>query len=183
MTGPPLIYQKLIKQLTSSQFASEEQLLEQWTQSSAKENTFREQLLKTGVIKDIDYQKAVGTILNLEFVDKINPLELDNQNRFTETIPIRFAKKFLFFPYHFSEDQLSFAVLNPWPNHAYEEAAKALDFDEFSLVISTEEIILEAINQVYDRNTGSAEEAAEVLVDDADLDYLSHLSFFSILMF
>ncbi|MBU3914737.1 Flp pilus assembly complex ATPase component TadA [bacterium] len=176
MTEPSLIYQKLIRQLASFQIASEEYLLEQWAQSSAKENTFREQLLKTGVIKDKDYQKAVGTVLNLEFVDRINPLESDLQYRFTETIPIRFAKKFLFFPYHFSTDKLSFAVLNPWPDLAYREAAKALKFNDFSVILSTEEIILEAINQVYDRNTGSAEEAAEVLVDDADLDYLAHLS-------
>ena len=46
----------------------------------------------------------------------------------------------------------------------------------FSLVLSTAEVILNAINLGYDRNANSAEEAAEVLEDEADLSYLDQFA-------
>ncbi len=176
MNDPSIINQTLIDKLAELNLASKEQLVDQWTQADAKKLSFREQLLKTGILKDQDYQKTTGEIIKMEFVDKIDPLPSELHEKFTRTIPIRFAKKFLFFPHRFTEDQLTFAVLYPWPNTAYEEAARALEHEHFSLVLATEDVILETINQGYDRNASSAEEAAEVLVDDADLEYLSHFS-------
>ena len=176
MNNPSYINQKLIDHLIDSGSASAEQLQEQWRQTSLKDNTFREQLINTGTIKDNDYQQAVAKIIKLEYVEDLKSVPADLLEKFIKTIPIRYAKKFLFFPFKYSTDSLVFVVLNPWPSYPFEEAAKVLKQDHFSLVLSTEELILNAINQGYDRSTGSAEEAAEVLVEDADLDYLSHFS-------
>ncbi|MCP4750911.1 MAG: Flp pilus assembly complex ATPase component [Proteobacteria bacterium] len=173
---PSLINRKLIDLLAATNHVSKEQLLEQWESAIAKNNSFREHLSKVGLVKEREYQRTVGEIAKLEFVEKVEVLAPGFLEIFTQAIPIRFAKKFLFYPYQFTEERLTFAVLNPWPSAAYEEAANALNFDGFSLVLSTEDVILDAINQAYDRNAGSAEEAAEVLEDDADLDYLDHFS-------
>lgn len=174
---PSSINQQLINQLAFITNVSEAQLLEQWESAAIKNNSFRQQLADAGLIKEQEYQQAVSEITKLEFADQILLLEPEYQDRFTQTIPIRFAKKYLFYPFIFNDDQLVFAILNPWPNYAFEEAASALNFSGFSLVLSTQEAILEAINQGYDRSGSSAEEAAEVLVEEADLNYLDHFSY------
>lgn len=151
-----------------------EQLLEHWEQKNTKGITFREQILKSGSVKDEEFQQALARLLKLEYVDIIDPLSLDAQEKFTGTVPIRYVKKHLFFPAKMDETEIIFAVLNPWPENAYFEASKALGYQSFSIVLSSEDSILTAINQGYDRSSGTAEEAAEVLVGDEDLNYLSH---------
>jgi len=169
-------HQKLISQLALAGNLSEESLVEQWKIAAAKNITFREHLLKAGIVNERMFQEAVGETVNLPFVDHLPPLAPGFQNAFTQSVPIRIAKKFLFFPYEFDDGNLVFAVVHPWPSAIYEEAALEMKSPSFFMVISTEEIILDAINLGYDRNANSAEEAAEVLEDEADLNYLDHFS-------
>ncbi|MBU2514771.1 Flp pilus assembly complex ATPase component TadA [bacterium] len=150
--------------------------MDNWNQLSGKEVSLREQLVKSGSVKDADFQKALSEISGLKFVETIEALHPDFQTKYVESISIRFSKKHIFYPYDFSETNLVLAALTPWPDSAFEETARTLGFDSYSVVLATEDTILAAINQGYDRSSGSAEEAADVLVDDADLNYLSHFS-------
>ncbi len=167
-------HQKLIRLLAKSENLSEEHLVEQWKSAAARDISFREHLLKAGIVSEKRFQEVVGEIVSLSFVEQLQPLAPGFQNSFTQLVPIRIAKKYLFFPCEFNDEKLVFAVVHPWPSAIYEEAAQALKSPDFSMVISTEEVILDAINLGYDRNSSSAEEAAEVLEDDADLNYLDH---------
>ncbi|MBT4641443.1 MAG: Flp pilus assembly complex ATPase component TadA [Deltaproteobacteria bacterium] len=167
---------KLIQRLAQTGNLSVESLIEQWNSALAKQATFREHLLKLGAISEKVFQEAVSDIVKLPFVDRLPQLMPNFQNAFTQAVPIRFAKKYLFYPYEFDDEKLVFVVINPWPSVIYEEAARALKRQSFSLVVSTEKVILDTINLSYDRNSSSAEEAAEVLEDDADLAYLDHFS-------
>ncbi len=169
-------YQKLIQRLAQSGNLSVDSLIEHWNSAMLKQSTFREHLLKVGVISEKLFQEAISDIIRLPFVDQLPQLLPNFQNAFTQAVPIRFAKKYLFFPYEFDDQHLAFAVINPWPRDIYEETARALNRHSFSLVVSTEKVILDTINLSYDRNSSSAEEAAEVLEDDADLAYLDHFS-------
>jgi general secretion pathway protein E len=168
--------QALLEKLAALSNVPMEQLVEIWETAVSKQAPFQEQIIKSGLCSEGDYQLAVSQVIGLEFVDNLLSLPNEFQEIFTQKIPIRFAKKFLFFPYQFDEDQLSFAVVNPWPSAAYEMATNTLERRSFSMVIATQNAILEAINQAYDRNASSAEEVAEVLEDDSDLHYLDHFS-------
>jgi len=170
------IQEKLIDLLAESCGVANELLLEQWESSIQKQTSFREQLNKSGLIKDKSFQIAVSQILDIEFVEQLPSLTNEWLEIFTQAVPIRFAKKYLFYPYEISSDKLIFAVLEPWPDRAYTEAASALGFASYSMVLTAEEVILDRINQSFDRGTGSAEEAAEILEDDEDFAYLDHLS-------
>jgi len=167
-------HQKLIENLAQTANLPLEQLVEQWKSAAAKGTAFREQLLKAGLISDERYQRSVGETISLPFADKLPALIPAFQNSFTQMVPIRIAKRYLFYPFEFDDEQLILAVVNPWPSGIYEEAALALGKSSFSIVVSTEELILDAINSGYDRHSSSAEEAAEVLEDEADLSYLDH---------
>jgi len=173
---PSPLQRQWITRLASVSGVTEPLLLEHWETAQIKGLPYRKHLAKVGLVKESDYQRVMGDLLQFDFVEAIPPLFMGYQDRFAQAIPIRFAKKHLFYPSEFSEHRLILAVVDPWPSLAFEEAARALSVDDFGLVLSTETAILGAINQGYDRNAGSAEEAAEVLEDDADLNYLDHIS-------
>jgi len=167
--------QKLIDYFLKKKIATKADIEEQWALAFTKQIHFRKQLIKSKTVQDLDYQNAVGCVVALEVKEKLGNLETEFQEYFTETIPIRFSKKFLFYPAIFTQDTLVFAVVFPWPSAPYEDAALALG-RTFSMVLSTEQEIVDAINRGYDRSTSSAEEAAEILEEDEELSLLTNLS-------
>jgi general secretion pathway protein E len=168
--------QRFIARIAEVCSVSEEQLWEHWETARTKRIGYREHLVKVGLVKEDCFQQVVGDIVSLTFVDSPPPLAIEYQDRFAQSIPIRFAKKHLFYPLTFKEDRVVFQVVDPWPDSAFREAARVLGYTTFETVLSTEDVILGAINQGYDRSAGSAEEAAEVLEDDAGLDYFGQVS-------
>lgn len=173
---PSIFTQKLIKQIITLSNVTETQMIEHWNTALAKKSPYREHLLKTKLIKEKEYQNALGNIAGLTYVDEIPELTIESRDLFTSNIPIRFSKKFIFFPYTIAPKNLVLVVSKPWPTSSYEEAANALGYIHYSLVLTTEKIILDAINHCYDRESGSAEEAAEVLEEDENLSFLNHFS-------
>ncbi|MFH2131246.1 MAG: ATPase, T2SS/T4P/T4SS family [bacterium] len=169
-------YQRLIERLAQSANLSVDVLVEHWKSATAKKTGFRDHLLKVGLVSEKIYQTAVSDIIRLPFTEQLSHLQPTYQNAFTQAVPIRIAKKYLFYPSEFDDKNLVFAVINPWPSTIYEETARALNRSSYSLVVSLERVLLDVINQGYDRNANTAEEAAEVLEDEADLNYLDHFS-------
>ncbi len=172
---PSTLIQQLIDELSNQGTATLEELSEQWDLAREKGNSYRQQLLKSKTIGDLDFQKTMGLIVDLKVEEKLESVSNEYIELFTRTIPIRFSKKFLFYPAHFDEKELVFAVVEPWPSAPYEEAATALGI-KCSIVLSTEQEVLDAINRGYDRSTGSAEEAAEILEEDEELRSLNELT-------
>ncbi|PCI24683.1 MAG: type II secretion system protein GspE [SAR324 cluster bacterium] len=169
------LHQRLIEVLVQKGVSTKKDLEEQWETAISKDVSFRKQLIKSKIIRDLPYQKTVGSLLDLTVVERVGTLAADFQKKFTTQIPIRFAKQYLFYPTSFSKDELILAVVSPWPSIPYEEAARELG-QTFSLVLATEQEILDGINRAYDRSTGSAEEAAEILEEDEELKLISELS-------
>jgi general secretion pathway protein E len=172
---PSRLIKQLIEQISTKGIATTDVLYEQWKLSVDKDISFRNQLLKTKTLEDFDFQAAMGAIVHMDVLDRLIPAPNECIKIFTQTIPIKFAKKYLFYPARFKESELVFAVMCPWPSTPYEEAANALG-RKCSFVLSTEQEILNAINHGYDRNTGSAEEAAEILEDDEELNALNEFT-------
>ncbi|MDH5560176.1 MAG: ATPase, T2SS/T4P/T4SS family [Deltaproteobacteria bacterium] len=169
------INQKLIDQLSQLNLGTRDEFLEQWEQAELKKVKFKDQLIKAGLLKEMDYQKVLGEIIRIDFLEHLPQPSNDLREKFTDVIPIRFSKKFLFFPVEMTSKHVTFAIKNPWPTSAYEEAAKTLNCETLDYKLSTEELILGAINLCYDRNSGSAEEAAETL-DEDEFNYLGDFS-------
>ena len=172
---PSRLIKQLIEQISTKGIAPADVLYEQWNLSVDKDISFRNQLLKTKTLEDFDFQAAMGATVHMDVLDRLVPAPNECIKIFTQTIPIKFAKKYLFYPARFKESELVFAVMCPWPSMPYEEAANALG-RKCSFVLSTEQEILNAINHGYDRNTGSAEEAAEILEDDEELNALNEFT-------
>jgi general secretion pathway protein E len=176
MTQLSNLNQQLIDRLSGTNSDLKKHLTENWQLAVNKEVPFRDQIISQRLVKDDLYQKALAEVIGLDYVDTLEMLPTEFQEIFTSRVPIRYTKRHIFYPFEFTSDRLIFAVSSPWPESAYEETARILGRFRYSLVLATEDDILAAINQGYDRSSGSAEEAAEVLVDDADLDYLDHFS-------
>ena len=170
------IDRELIRQLSVETSIPEEELKEQYDQASNRKVGLRDHLVKAKIIHPAGYQKVASKVIGIKYISKIDELPKEQQEKFVSIIPIRFAKKYLFVPHCVTESKLVFAVLSAWPSIPYEEAANALGFEAFTLVLTTEDIILDSLNRIYDRNTSSAEEAAEVLEGDEELNYLSEFS-------
>ena len=124
--SPPSIHQKLIQKLAVFGSLSEENLTEQWRSALIKEVPFREHLLKNGLMNDESYQKAVGEVVHIPYVDQLSQLGPVVQNLFNQAVPIRLAKKYLFYPHLLDDERLVLAVVSPWPSHIYEETAIVL---------------------------------------------------------
>ena len=60
----------------------------------------------------------------------------ENQEIYTELIPIRFAKRHYFFPVKMTEEEIVFAVTDVWPTVAYEDAANKLNRTFVSVIPS-----------------------------------------------
>lgn len=173
---PSPVYQKLIEIIAEDNAISREVLHEQWGISQNKQIDFNKQLKKSNTLSEFNYQKAQSRLLNVDFISPVPPLAIGFQDIFTETISIRFVKKFLFIPADIKEDELVLAVTQLWPQTAYQMAAKALNIEKIAYVLATETDILNAINQSYDRAGSTAEEAAEGLEESDDLNMISDFS-------
>ncbi|MGK0291275.1 MAG: general secretion pathway protein E [bacterium] len=169
------IDQQLIDEISKRQSITTEVLKEQWHFAKVKGVSFREQLQKTKTVDDLHFQESLSQVLSFQFLEKIPVLSVEWQDFFTEKMPIRYAKKYLFFPIKVTDDLVTFAVIHPWPTIPYEDIAYQVNRN-YEMILSTEESILEVINLAYNRKTGTAEEAAENLDEDEELKNLMDLS-------
>jgi general secretion pathway protein E len=100
-------------------------------------------------------QQAIAKLYGLEFRPTLDDAELLSQ--FTETIPIRYAKKFMFFPTGMTEDTLWVAVENPDVLDPIEDVGRKFK-RRIRQVVSTHQAILSLINRAYDRAEVTSEQ-------------------------
>ena len=118
-------------------------------------------LVKAKAVSDEIFQQAVARLFGLEFDPHLDNAELLPE--FTKAIPIRFAKKFNFFPTKMTEDTLWVAVENPQDFEAIDDVGRKLD-RRVRQVVSTHQAILSLINRAYDR----AEETTDEVIEGID---------------
>ena len=122
-------------------------------------------LTKGKVVSEEIFQQAVARIFGMEFDSHLDTAEL--RPEFTKTIPIRFAKKFVFFPMRMTEDTLWVAVENPQAFEPIDDVGRKLD-RRVRPVISTHQAILSLINRAYDRAEETTDEVIEGIDTGAD---------------
>ncbi len=172
----PRLDQQLARVLASGNLGKAQEFQGLLLGAPDKGQSGKEALLKSGLVKELGYQKALAEVLGLELVERLPEAEPGLKDLFTDKVGIRFAKAHHIYPLTLENQRLTLAVVSPWPLQTYDEVAKALGAQGLTLALCPKEEILGAINKSFDKNQSSAEEAAEVLEGDSDLNYLKEWS-------
>ena len=127
-----------------------------------RENTegLKEAMLKHKVTGESEFQQALATYYELEYRDNFNDVPVVRE--FTEFIPIRYAKKNIFFPLKKTRNTLEVAITNPELSQPLDDLARHFKC-HIQSVISHKQAVLDLINRAYDESSASTEEAVDLL--------------------
>ncbi len=127
-----------------------------------RENTegLKEAMLKHKVTDESEFQQALAAYYELEYRDNFNDVPVVRE--FTEFIPIRYAKKNIFFPLKKTRNTLEVAITNPELSQPLDDLARHFKC-HIQSVISHKQAVLDLINRAYDESSASTEEAVDLL--------------------
>ena len=106
------------------------------------------------------YQHALAEYYDLEFQENID--EAPAAKEFTSMIPIRYAKRFMFFPVRWKKGVLEVAVDDPAESQALDDLGRRCQCHVQALV-TTPQALLDLINRSYDESSASTEDAVDQL--------------------
>ncbi|MEC9337893.1 MAG: ATPase, T2SS/T4P/T4SS family [SAR324 cluster bacterium] len=127
-----------------------------------RENTegLKEAMLKHKVTGESEFQQALAAYYELEYRDNFNDVPVVRE--FTEFIPIRYAKKNIFFPLKKTRNTLEVAITNPELSQPLDDLARHFKC-HIESVISHKQAVLDLINRAYDESSASTEDAVDLL--------------------
>ena len=127
-----------------------------------RENTegLKEAMLKHKVTGESEFQQALAAYYELEYRDNFNDVPVVRE--FTEFIPIRYAKKNIFFPLKKTKNTLEVAITNPELSQPLDDLARHFKC-HIQSVISHKQAVLDLINRAYDESSASTEDAVDLL--------------------
>ena len=127
-----------------------------------RENTegLKEAMLKHKVTGESEFQQALAAYYELEYRDNFNDVPVVRE--FTEFIPIRYAKKNIFFPLKKTRNTLEVAITNPELSQPLDDLARHFKC-RIQSVISHKQAVLDLINRAYDESSASTEDAVDLL--------------------
>ena len=127
-----------------------------------RENTegLKEALLKHKVTSEAAFQQALASYYELDYRENFDDIAVVRE--FTEFIPIRYAKKNVFFPLKKDRNNLEVAITNPELSHPLDDLARHFKC-HIEPVISHKQAVLDLINRAYDESSSSTEEAVDQL--------------------
>lgn len=122
-------------------------------------------LLQHEVATSDALQQGVARLFDLEFRPSLDDAE--SLPEFASTIPIRYAKKFMFFPIGMTDEELLVAVENPDVLDPIEDVGRKFK-RRIRQVVSTHQAILSVINRAYDRAEAATDQFE--VIDAASLE-------------
>ncbi len=127
-----------------------------------RENTegLKETMLKHKVTGESEFQQALAAYYELEYRDNFNDVPVVRE--FTEFIPIRYAKKNIFFPLKKTRNTLEVAITNPELSQPLDDLARHFKC-HIQSIISHKQAVLDLINRAYDEASASTEDAVDLL--------------------
>ena len=127
-----------------------------------RENTegLKEAMLKHKITGESEFQQALAAYYELEYRDNFNDVPVVRE--FTEFIPIRYAKKNIFFPLKKTKNTLEVAITNPELSQPLDDLARHFKC-HIQSVISHKQAVLDLINRAYDESSASTEDAVDLL--------------------
>ena len=120
----------------------------------------KEAMLKHKITGESEFQQALAVYYELEYRDNFNDFPVVRE--FTEFIPIRYAKKNIFFPLKKTKNTLEVAITNPELSQPLDDLARHFKC-HIQSVISHKQAVLDLINRAYDESSASTEDAVDLL--------------------
>ena len=156
-------YHPIIKVLVS-QFDMDstglENLHEQLLGYRHEQKKLKELLIKYKLTSETLYQQALAAYYDLEYQETIE--EAPAAKEFTSMIPIRYAKRFMFFPVRWQKGILEVAVDDPAESQAMDDLGRRCKCHVQALV-TTPQSLLDLINRSYDESSASTADAVDQL--------------------
>tara|TARA_B100000700_G_scaffold329899_1_gene453524 strand:- start:1630 stop:3345 length:1716 start_codon:yes stop_codon:yes gene_type:complete len=126
-------------------------------------NGLKEMLIKHNVTSEVIFQKALAKYFELEYQDSFD--EFKALKEFTELIPIRYAKKYNFFPIEKGEHILKVSITNPQFSQPLDDLARHFKC-HIETIVTHKQAVIDLINRAYDQSSSSTKEAVEQLDSD-----------------
>jgi len=120
----------------------------------------KEVLIKHNITSEVIFQKALAKYFELEYRDNFDDIKILKE--YTEFIPIRYAKKYTFFPIEKGNNTLKVSVTNPEFSQPLDDLARHFKC-HIETVITHKKAVLDLINRAYEQSSASTEEAVEQL--------------------
>jgi len=117
-------------------------------------------LLASKAITEEDLLQGLGEQMGLEFLPKIEVEEIDPE--LVAQIPINFAKQYTLIPLRARGGAVTIAMADPLDFYALDDVRMLLQTD-VEVVLAKPGVIINAINLVYQRESGATQEAIEDL--------------------
>jgi len=156
-------YHPIIKVLVS-QFDMDstglENLHEQLLGYRHEPKKLKELLIKYKLTSETLYQQALAAYYDLEYQETIE--EAPAAKEFTSMIPIRYAKRFMFFPVRWQKGILEVAVDDPAESQAMDDLGRRCKCHVQALV-TTPQSLLDLINRSYEESSASTADAVDQL--------------------
>ena len=127
-----------------------------------RENTdgLKEVFLKHKVTSEVVFQQALASYYELEYRENFNDSPVVRE--FTQFIPIRYAKKNIFFPLKKERNTLEVAIENPALSQPLDDLARHFKC-HIQPILSHKQAVLDLINRAYDESSATTEEAVDQL--------------------
>jgi general secretion pathway protein E len=170
-TGPAFLCGQLLGEILKiSARLSEEKLQEALALQADKGGRLGEILVAMKAVSEEDVARALGAQLDLPFLARIFPDEVDAE--LVKKVPINFAKQSRILPIGMEDEVIILAVADPLDTAVLDHARMLLGAD-VSPRLALASTIIDTINGVYDRSVNEAEKLVDEM-EAQDLDSLAH---------
>jgi general secretion pathway protein E len=153
-----------------------EQLAQARIRQQANHARLGDVLVEDGLLSSEEVLAGIGQQLGLEFRPAIDPTEIDEE--LTQRVPISFAKQHGVLPLSCEADKslLRVATADPHNTEPLDDLRILFGTEDVEAVLSSQQSVLSAINEVYDRSSAETGQLAEEATDDLDAlaDEASH---------
>ena len=153
-----------------------EQLAQARIRQQANHARLGDVLVEDGLLSNEEVLAGIGKQLGLEFRPAIDPTEIDED--LTQRVPISFAKQHGVLPLSCEADKslLRVATADPHNTEPLDDLRILFGTEDVEAVLSSQQSVISAINEVYDRSAAETGQLAEEATDDLDAlaDEASH---------
>jgi general secretion pathway protein E len=142
-----------------------EQLEEALRRQQERGGRLTDSIVELGMLKEDELLEALGAQFGMPVHAELRPSDIDPE--LTARLPITFAKEHGLVPLARSETGVRVVISDPFDLGALDDLRLLFDGAEIETELAPRSRVLAAINQVYDRGTGSIDS----IVDEAHEDF------------
>jgi len=127
-------------------------------------------LLKEGLVPGDTLYRELASQMGVDYIEEIPHHDMDLD--LIKDLPIQFAKRYRLLPYDRKNEAILVACADPLNFYALDDLRQLIGAQVLP-ALATEDAVMEAINEVYDRAAESAQRAMDGLNDEKGLESLS----------